>query len=197
MLFCRQEKTRSCEKCFDSESWRDHLKGRKTAELQQYMKVSNNCLKSKVGNNTRRKNWYKHSAVLPEASVQWPKVSKTEGLSSGSRFGLASREKRWETTPYWAKPEARVATKNRLWMDRQFSCCELLMCVCVSESNTHSYRWCKLTESCILWQKAGKTTSLSLSQKLDEPMQEWEFPNPHRQKNFPEHRLQKQIRGDD
>lgn len=51
---------------------------------------------------------------LPDASVQWLSVSKIESLSSGSRCGLISTEKRCETRPYWARPEAREA-KNRTW----------------------------------------------------------------------------------
>lgn len=54
------------------------------------------------------------TVVLPDASVQWPRVSKTESLSSGSRCGLVNTVKRWETTPYCARPDAREATKKKV-----------------------------------------------------------------------------------
>lgn len=47
--------------------------------------------------------------------------------------GLASREKRWKTTPYWARPEAKEATvqstghewkKQTLWLRESLTCIE-------------------------------------------------------------------------
>lgn len=54
------------------------------------------------------------AAVLPDASVQWLSVSKMESLSWGSRCGLVSTDKRWETRLYRVRREAREA-KNRSW----------------------------------------------------------------------------------
>lgn len=45
--------------------------------------------------------------VSPEASVQWLRVSRTDSLSSDSRCGLVSTEKRWGTTPYETRAEAK------------------------------------------------------------------------------------------
>lgn len=76
---------------------------------------------------------------LPVASVQWPRLSKTESLSSGARFGLASREMRWDTMPYWARPEARPAKKNRLSAERKTIWVfewSLNVCVCVGGQYT-------------------------------------------------------------
>lgn len=59
-------------------------------------------------------------------------------------------------------------------------------------SVTHNYPQRKPTEFLQSWHKAGTTTNLCLLRRRDERVQDRECPGLPRQRNFPEHKLQRQ-----